>query len=143
MKLRKRLYAMCAAAVMALGTLSIEASASGSINITNYGNDVKCSISNLNQAGNTSTTKFKANYSGTHTFTMTVGSSVSTHVELVDSYGDVYVQLNIPSYAPGMPSTVTSYYSLSSSIKYRVKAYTNASGSYSGSVIIDDSHVTT
>lgn len=142
MKVRKMVATICAA-VMAMGTLAIEASASGSINITNYGNDVKCSISNLNQAGNTSTTKFKANYSGTHTFTMTVGSSVSTHVELVDSNGDVYVQFNIPSYAPGMPSTVTSNYSISKYIKYRVKANTNSTGTYSGSVIIDDSYVTT
>lgn len=143
MKLRKRFAAMCAATVMALGTLGIEASASGSITITNSGNNIVCSISNLNNSGNTSTTMFKGRYSGSHTFTMTVGASNSTYIKLIDPDGYTMVSFTIPAYAPGMPSTVSSSYYLNSSTKYRVKANTPPNGSYSGSITIEGAKTTT
>lgn len=143
MKLRSRFASMCIATVMAIGAFGIEASASGTISVSNYNGNVVCSISGLNSGGNTSTTMFKVNSTGTHTVSYTVGSNNETYVRFVDSNGNEKIKFTIPKSAPGMPSTLSSSYSFDNSIKYRVKAYTPANGSYNGTITIAGASTTT
>ena len=136
MKLRKRFAAMCAATVMAVGTLGIEASASASFTFYEYSNYIVCSISGADSSITDSTVTFKAYSSGSHTVTYTVGTSSKAYVRLVPDSGSI-IKIDIPKAAPGMPSTLSGSYSLSSTTRYKVRAYTPTSGSYNGSVTIN------
>ena len=139
MKLRKRLLSIVSAMIMAVGAFGIDANAAGYVHIcSTSGGNVKYEFDNIDSTGYTSTDKFKVNTSGSHAVTYTPTSGSSTTVKFLNSAGQTKVSITIPASAPGMPSTLTSYPTFSTSIIYRMKA--TSSGSTNGYVTINNAY---
>ena len=137
MKLRKRFAAMCAAAVMALGTLGIEANAAGYVYIcSTSGGKVVYQFSNIDSTGYTSKDRFKVNYSGAHTVSYTPTAGSSTTITFIRGASTPDFSIIIPAQAPGMPSTLSNPYTFNTSYVYKIFAISG--GSTTGNVTINN-----
>ena len=100
MKLRKRFAAMCAATVMALGVLAIEANAAGTIARSYSSPNVSYDFT-VNKAGARTNQGFytTSSQSRNHTVYITPASAKLYESNTTSSYATII----IPKTAPGMP----------------------------------------
>ena len=140
MKLRKKLAAMGAAMVMAIGAFGIEANAAGYIYIcSNTNNKVQYEFDNINSTGYTSTDKFNTYTYGNHTVSFTPTTGSSTTIKIVRKNNSVAQTIVIPQKVLGMPSSLSSTCFLElDTTYYRIKA--TSSGSTNGYITIYDAY---
>lgn len=137
MKLRKRFAAMCAAAVMALGTLGIEASAimNGAPSVTGSGipsnHSVTYQYQYITSSYKSGDHKFYVAANASYTVTFSPSSGASSNIKFLYNNNQEFLIL-APQAAPGMPSQFTNTYTLSNTKKYEVRVKSNGTSLTSG-----------